>query len=82
MDDLLKKFEELIKQRTVVFDYDSEDGFFIKVTDKSSHDYTVDVAELISTKHHSIQGAITSAVEYLQYKDENFKKLIDNIGRK
>jgi len=78
--ELLRQFEELIKERTVVFDYDKEDGFFIRVTGKGQYDRDLTVAELTPTHQHKIEDAMQFAIDYLKKKDDDFKKLIDSIN--
>ena len=79
--DELFEFQELIKERTVIFDYDKEDGYFIKVTGKGQNNHYVDVAELIPTKHHNIAGAMKFAVEYMVKKDDEFKKHLQTFNK-
>ncbi len=78
--DLLNQFEELIKKRTVVFNYDEHDGYFIKVTGKGQFDHSVELAEMYPTKQHNIKSAIEKAIEWLADEDEKFRKLINSIN--
>lgn len=69
---LVKEFESLVKDRAVFFAYDYADGFFIKVTgDDGFNDNFLNVAELNmeQTRHHTIEGAMEAAIEYLKKKN-------------
>lgn len=74
--ELLNQFEELIKERTVVFDYDKADGFFIRVTGKGQYDRDLTIAEISETHHPDIVSAITAAVDYLRKEDAGFAEKI------
>lgn len=73
--ELLRKFESLIKKRTVVFNYDEEDGFFIQVLEQGRIYQNLITAELKPTHHKTIEGAITHAVEYLELEKDKYKTI-------
>ncbi|MEA5402648.1 hypothetical protein VB776_06965 [Arcicella sp. DC2W] len=77
MNELLEQFEKLIQEKTVVFNHDVEDGFFIKVCNRGEN--FLQIAEIEPEHHKTIESAIVAAVGYLKKQVEDFEKVIEGI---
>lgn len=76
---IIKRFEELTKERDIYFYHDRADGYFIRVSDKGSHPKSFVLAELEPLHCDTMIEAMEQAVSYMEKDDEDFEKLIAEI---
>lgn len=74
--DLLREFEKVIKDRTVAFYHDEEDGFWIEVTDKGRYKKDFKTADLDHRIHENIEDAIKASIEFIKKDDLDFENLL------
>ncbi len=79
--DLLKEFEKVIKDRTVVFNHDKEDGFWIEVTEKGKYKKDFNVADLEHRIHDNIEGAIKASIDYIKKEESDFENVFKRNTR-
>ncbi len=83
IDSVVKRFEELTKDRNICFMYDPADGYFIQISDKGTPAEVrrwKGVAEIIETKNHDLPTAMMKAIEFMEKHNEDFRKRIASFS--